>query len=77
MADQVTVSWQGKKYEVTRKEGREAEPEPGPVWQVTRDGAPITSFPAQEVEDAAQVRGKVLEWLEANESRPSLDVGRQ
>jgi hypothetical protein len=77
MADQVTVSWQGKRYEVVRKDGREAEPEPGPVWQVTRDGAPITSFPAQASEDAAQVRGKVLEWLEANESRPSLDVGRQ
>jgi hypothetical protein len=77
MADRVTVSWQGKKYEVVRKHGRDAEPEPAPVWQVTRDGAPITSFPAQDREGAAEVRGKVLEWLEANESRPPLDVGRQ
>jgi hypothetical protein len=77
MADRVTISWQGKTYEAVRKDGRDAEPEPGPVWQVTRDGAPITSFQAQDSESAGQVRNKVLEWLEANESRPSLDVGRQ
>ena len=58
-------------------DGREALPEPGPVWQVTRDGAPITSFPAQDSEGAGDVREKVLEWLRANESRPEADVGRQ
>jgi hypothetical protein len=77
MNDRVTMSWQGKKYEAVRKDGREAEPEPGPVWQVTRDGAPVTSFAAQDAEDAGDVRDKIVEWLEANESRPSLDVGRQ
>jgi hypothetical protein len=77
MADRVTVSWQGKTYKAVRKHGRDAEPEPGPVWQVTRDGAPITSFAAQDGESAGQVRKKILEWLEANESRPSMDVGRQ
>ncbi len=77
MTGRVTVSWQGKQYEAVRKEGREAEPEPGPVWQVTRDGAPVTSFGAEDAEGAGDVRDKIVEWLEANESRPSLDVGRQ
>ena len=77
MADRLTISWQGKEYDAVRKDGAEAEPEPGPIWQVTRDGAPITSFAAQPRESPDQVRRKVLEWLEANESRPPLDVGRQ
>jgi hypothetical protein len=71
------VSWQGEQYEVVRRDGRESAPEPGPVWQVTRAGAPVTSFPAQDREAASEVREKVLEWLRANESRPQLDVGRQ
>ena len=45
MGERLTVSWQGSEYEVVRRDGREAMPEPGPVWQVTRDGAPVTSFP--------------------------------
>jgi hypothetical protein len=77
MADRLSVSWRGAEYEVVRREGREAMPEPGPVWQVTRDGAPITSFPAQEREGPGDVREKVLAWLRGNESRPELDVGRQ
>jgi hypothetical protein len=77
MAERLAVSWQGAEYEVVRRDGREARPEPGPIWQVTRDGAPITSFPAQDREHAADVRDKVLEWLRANESRPEADVGRQ
>ena len=77
MADRMAVSWQGKEYEVVRKDGRDAEPEPGPIWQVTHQGAPITSFPAQGKEDAAEVREKVVEWLRANDSRPASDVGRQ
>ncbi|HEX2218455.1 MAG TPA: hypothetical protein VHG35_06595 [Gemmatimonadales bacterium] len=60
-----------------RRDGREAMPEPGPVWQVTLDGAPVTSFPAQEQDRPDGVREKVLDWLRANESRPELDVGRQ
>lgn len=77
MADRLSVSWQGNEYEVVRRDGREALPEPGPVWQVTRDGAPVTSFPAQDREGPEAVREKVLEWLRANESRPEADVGRQ
>lgn len=77
MADRVTVSWQGKQYEAIRKDGRDAGPEPGPVWQVTRGGAPITSFPAENGDGEGQVSDKVIEWLKANESRPPLDVGRQ
>ena len=72
-----TLSWRGKEYEIARKEGRAAEPEPGPVWQVTRDGAPITSFPADPKDDPADVREKVVAWLEANATRPTTDVGRQ
>jgi hypothetical protein len=77
MADRLAVSWQGREYDVVRRDGREALPEPGPVWQVTLDGAPVTSFPAQEREGAGEVREKVVEWLRANEARPELDVGRQ
>ena len=77
MAERLAVSWRGEKYEVVRRDERDAQPEPGPVWQVTRDGAPITSFAAQHRERPADIREKVLEWLEANESRPEADVGRQ
>ena len=77
MAGGVTVSWRGDSYEVERKEGRAAAPEPGAVWQVTRDGAPITSFPADSADSQDAVREKVVAWLEANESRPTTDIGRQ
>ena len=77
MADRLAVSWRGREYEVVRREGREAMPDPGPVWQVTRDGAPVTSFPAEQQDGPEGVREKVLDWLRANESRPELDVGRQ
>jgi hypothetical protein len=77
MAERLAVSWRGAEYEVVRREGREAKPDPGPVWQVSRDGAPVTSFPAQDQEGPREVREKVLAWLSANESRPEADVGRQ
>jgi hypothetical protein len=77
MAERLAVSWRGEDYEVVRRDGEEAMPEPGPVWQVTRGGAPITSFPARDRESPDAVREKVLEWLRANESRSELDVGRQ
>jgi hypothetical protein len=77
MAERLAVSWQGSEYEVVRRDGREAMPEPGPVWQVTRDGAPVTSFPAHDRDAPTDVLEKVLEWLRANQSRPEADVGRQ
>jgi len=77
MAERLTVSWRGEQYQVVRRDGPDARPEPGPVWQVMRGGAPITSFPAQHRERPADIRDMVLEWLEANESRPEADVGRQ
>jgi len=77
MADGVTVSWRGRRYEVERKDGLEAAPEPGPVWQVTRGGAPVTSFPADPGDGPGSVREKVVAWLEANQSRPATDIGRQ
>lgn len=77
MADRATVSWQGDEYEIARRDGPAAEPEPGPVWQVTREGAPITSFPADPDDGLAEVREKVVAWLEANAARPTTDIGRQ
>jgi hypothetical protein len=77
MAERVTVTWQGRRYEAVRSGGNAAGPEPGQVWQVTREGAPVTTLPAQEGEDAGEVREKIHRWLEANESRPATDVGRQ
>jgi len=73
MADRVTVFWQGKEYDAVRS--REAQA--SPVWQVLRDGALVTSFPADPAEGAGAVKGKILGWLQGNESRPALDVGRQ
>jgi hypothetical protein len=73
MADRVTVFWQGKEYDAVRS--REAQDTP--VWQVLRDGAPVTSFPADPAEGAGAVKQKILGWLQGNESRPTLDVGRQ
>lgn len=78
MANRVTVWWQGEEYDaVRREEGREAASEPGPVWHLLHDGAPVTAFAAEPGEPAGAVREKILAWLEANRSRPALDVGRQ
>jgi hypothetical protein len=73
MADRVTVFWQGKEYDAVRS----LEPQASPVWQVRRDGAPVTTFPADPAEGAGAVKEKILGWLQGNESRPPLDVGRQ
>ena len=76
MDDRVTVSWKGKEYEVVRKTGRES-PGGGPLWQVRRDGALITSFPANPSDSASQMKEKVMGWLRGNESRLAQDVGRR
>ena len=76
MADAVQVSWRGRNYQVERRERGESG-EPGTVWYLARDGAPLTSFPADPHEDEAAVREKVKAWLEGNLSRPSSDIGRQ
>jgi hypothetical protein len=76
MADRVTVFWHGKEYDAVRSDGREAAPA-GQVWQVLRDGAPVTSFAAEPGEGAVAVKEKILGWLEGNTARPALDVGRQ
>jgi hypothetical protein len=77
MATRVTVWWQGEEYDAVRKQGAEAAPDPGPVWQLLHHGAPVTSFAADPGESASAVKEKILAWLEANRSRPALDVGRQ
>ena len=75
MADRVTVFWQGKEYDEVRSGPREAQA--APVWQVMRDGSPVTSFPANPGEAAGVVKEKIIGWLEGNEARPVADVGRQ
>jgi hypothetical protein len=72
MADRVTVFWQGKEYDAVRN-GAQSDL----VWQVLRDGSPVTSFPADPGEGATVVKEKIIGWLEGNESRPVADVGRQ
>jgi hypothetical protein len=76
MTDRVTVFWQGKEYDAVRTHGREAAPT-SQVWQVLRDGAPVTSFAAEPGEGAVAVKEKIIGWLEGNSARPALDVGRQ
>jgi hypothetical protein len=76
MANRVTVWWQGEEYDAVRRDGPDARG-PGPVWQLLHDGAPVTSFAAEPDEAPASVREKILGWLEANRSRPAMDVGRQ
>ena len=73
MANRVTVWWQGEEYDAVRRNGTD----PGPVWEVLHEGAPLTSFAAEPDEAAGSVREKILGWLEANRSRPAMDVGRQ
>jgi hypothetical protein len=77
MANRVTVWWQGEEYDAVRRDATEAGPANGPVWQLLHEGAPVTSFRAEPGEAAASVKEKILGWLEANRSRPALDVGRQ
>jgi hypothetical protein len=77
MPNRVTVWWQGQEYDAVRQDGTEVGAGPGSVWQLLHEGAPVTSFPADPAEGAGAVKEKILEWLEANRSRPALDVGRQ
>jgi hypothetical protein len=76
MANRVTVWWQGEEYDAVRRDGAETST-PGPTWQLLHDGAPITSFAAEPGEPAGSVKEKILGWLEANRTRPAMDVGRQ
>lgn len=75
MAERVTVFWEGKEYDAVRAGSRETQD--SSVWQVLRDGAPVTSFPANPGEGASAVKEKIIGWLEGNEARPALDIGRQ
>ena len=76
MADRVTVFWQGREYDAVRSDGRQTG-QAGQVWQVLRDGAPVTTFAAEPGEGAISVKEKIIGWLEGNSARPALDVGRQ
>jgi hypothetical protein len=71
------VWWQGQEYDAVRQSGTEAGAGTGSVWQLLHDGAPVTSFAAEPDESAGAVKDKILGWLEANRTRPAMDVGRQ
>jgi hypothetical protein len=75
MTERVTVFWQGKEYDAVRSSPRDTPTTP--VWQVLRDGSPVTSFPSNPGEGASAVKEKIIGWLEGNEARPAADVGRQ
>jgi hypothetical protein len=77
MANRVTVWWQGEEYDAVRQEADEVGAGTGFVWQLLHRGAPVTSFASESGEAAGAIKEKILEWLEANRSRPALDVGRQ
>jgi hypothetical protein len=77
MANRVTVWWQGEEYDAVKRDSVDAGPTSGPTWQLLHEGAPLTSFAAEAGEAAASVKEKILGWLEANRSRPAMDVGRQ
>jgi hypothetical protein len=76
MTDRVTVFWQGNEYDAVRTDGRQTA-QTGHMWQVLRDGAPVTSFAAEPGEGAVAVKEKIIGWLQGNSGRPALDVGRQ
>lgn len=73
MPDRYTLSHAGQDYVAERQPG------PGAVesWQITRAGAPITSFPAAAGDTSESVRTRLAEWLRGNEGRPPADVNRQ
>jgi hypothetical protein len=77
MANRVTVWWQGEEYDAVRRDGGEGSVRTGSTWQLLHEGAPLTSFAAEPGEAAASVKEKIVGWLEANRSRPAMDVGRQ
>ena len=77
MANRVTVWWEGQEYDAVRQDGTESGSGPGSVWQLLHQGAPVTTFSAEPADSAGAVKEKILEWLDANRSRPAMDVGRQ
>lgn len=73
----MTLSHNGGTYELTRTGGAAAHLEAtGPTWQLLRDGAPVTTFPANPGESESAVRDKALEWLRAQDDRPAADINR-
>jgi hypothetical protein len=68
MTRRITVAFRGIEYRVDLRD----TPDPngdtagaGKAWQVTRDGALLTTFPYDRAENEAAVRAKVLDWLRA------------
>jgi hypothetical protein len=76
MAGRVTVFWHGKEYDAVRAPGRQSG-QVAPTWEVRSDGVPVANFTEEPGEGAVGVKEKIIGWLQANESRPTSDVGRQ
>jgi hypothetical protein len=78
VADRLSLSHRGRQYEAERKPTAKTGLDTGgAVWELRRDGAPLTTFPAAVGDSPEAVREKMIEWLRANEDRPQADVGRQ
>lgn len=80
MADGHVVRHRSGSYEVHRRDSSHVtqggETPVGDVWEVTRDGATITSFPASGDDTSSSIQEKVVLWLRANEDRPDAEIGR-
>lgn len=67
--EQVTMEFQGKQITATLNRGEtpsgEARSEP-PMWYVTISGTALTKLPASSSDSEAEVKSKVLAWLEAH-----------
>jgi hypothetical protein len=77
MTNRVTVWWQGEEYDAVRRREDGIDSGRGSTWQLEHGGAQLTTFASEPGESAGAVKDKILGWLEANRSRPALDVGRQ
>lgn len=81
MPDSQTVRHGGVTYEIERHPGGHVTPgAPATggteVWELTRGGATVTSFPVSADDTDASIREKVMGWLRANQDRPATDIGR-
>jgi hypothetical protein len=77
MTDRVHLTWQGREYQAARRSGESQGAGNAQVWEVTSDGAQVTSFPAEPGDRPGEVEEKIVRWLEGNAARPTQDIGRQ
>jgi hypothetical protein len=70
--EQISLEFRGKQITAALNRGQTLSgkvlptPEEPPMWYVTIGGTALTKIPARPDDTEASVRGRVLEWLEAN-----------